>query len=194
MMIDKPTIDNEFAFNDLYNQYWPELYTYAYNIMRDKNVAEDIIQEIFIDIWLRLGKVDIQNHKAYLYKAVKFQCASKLKNRIFSELQVEKIELALTIIERSDFAQEELRHNLLERIETRASEILPDRCLHVFRLRYYENMSYLEIASKLGISVSTVENQLNKALKLLRAEELLIALAITSYQVSLCDPSVTCMM
>lgn len=177
-MAQKLPTESERIFNDVYSLYWHELYSYAYNIMRDKAVSEDIIQEIFIDFWKRMDRIEIQNYRAYLYKAVKFQCATKLKSQRFHEIQLDKIEFALTLLEENDFSSEEFRQNLLQRIESKAVEILPARCLQVFQLRYYENKSYLEIAQQMNISVSTVENQLNKALKMLRAEDLIVVLAI----------------
>lgn len=148
--------------------------------MREQDQAEDIIQEVFIDLWRRMDQLDILNHRAYLYKAVKFQCATRLKKRDFKQVHLESIESAIRTLDESNHSYEDLKSRLLQQIETKAVELLPDRCLRIFQLRYYENKSYLEIAHLLGISVRTVENQLNKALKVLRSEHKLIVMLVLS--------------
>ncbi|MBC9794712.1 RNA polymerase sigma factor [Sinomicrobium weinanense] len=154
-------------FNLIFNRYWHELYTYAMNIMRDNNAAEDIVQEIFIDLWNRYRTTSITNHKAYLYKAVKYQCAKKLRARRLDKIQLEKAGLALAYSETPE--EEKNTHRLLAQVNTVVAEKLPDRCREVFTLSYYNNMSNKEIAHQLNISVSTVENHIHKALQLLRA-------------------------
>lgn len=172
----------EKSFQKLYEEYWYKLYTFAYNILRNKENAEDIIQEVFFDFWNRFDKAEINNHRAYLYKAIKFQCAKKLQNQKFNEVQVEQIENALELIETNAISQEIFKANLIEKVENTAKDILPYKCLQIFKLRYQENLSYKEIASQLNISTSTVDNQLLKAIKLLRSssiyQEEILAVAI----------------
>lgn len=180
-------MDKEKLFNTLFEDYWSPLYTYAYNILRNKENVEDIIQEVFFDLWNRFDAIEINNHKAYLYKAIKFQCAKKLQSSQFTEVQIEKIEYALELIDSNQPAQSIIKSELIEKIDAKAKEILPNKCLQIFKLRYQENLSYKEIALKLNISTSTVDNQLLKAIKLLRASNIhyeeIIALSIfLSYQ------------
>lgn len=176
------TMRNEKAFNKLYDDYWSQLYTFAYNILRNKENVEDIIQEVFFDLWNRFDEVQINNHKAYLYKAVKFQCAKKLKTHKFSEVQIEKIEYALALFDTIPSELGNTKKELIDKVESKAKEILPEKCLQIFKLRYQDNLTYKEIASKLNISISTVDNQLFKAVRLLRSSNIyyeeIIALAI----------------
>ena len=64
---------------------------------------------------------------------------------------------------------------LLDEIEKTATAVLPDRCLLIFKMRFYEQRTYKDIAQNLGITESTVENQINKALKLLKESTSYIA-------------------
>lgn len=155
-------------FSHLYDTYWHQLYAFALNILRDKQDTEDVIQNVFVDIWNRYESVQIEHHKAYLYQAVKFQCAKKLKSARFNHIQIESIEYALEMLDQPLSEQHKSKEQLIEKIDAKAKEILPERCLQIFKLRYYDNLSYKEIAEKLNISRSTVDNQISKALRLLR--------------------------
>lgn len=151
-------------FDQIFQKHWAELYSFAYNVVRDKAVAEDIVQEVFIDFWNR--QVNVELPRAYLFQATRNQCAKALCNRRFDSIQVEKI--AALIPDLDDVQYEEVKAMLLEEIEKTATSILPDRCLLIFKMRFYEQRSYKDIAQRLGITESTVENQINKALKLLK--------------------------
>ncbi|WP_299781596.1 sigma-70 family RNA polymerase sigma factor [uncultured Formosa sp.] len=157
-------------YNHAYNEYWYELYAYANNILRSREAAEDITQEVFLDLWNRLDDLTIEHYRAYLYKAVKFQCAKRLRNTPFTEVMLDKIEATLSVDD-LDVNQhiEASKILLIEKIDVLANDVLPERCLQIFKLRFKENLSYKEIASMLDISTSTVDNQINKALKTLRA-------------------------
>lgn len=161
-------MSNDQNFNQLYNTYWHSLYAFAFNILRNKYDAEDVIQNVFVDIWNRYETIQIENHKAYLYKAVKYQCAKKLKSSQFNNIQIESIEYALQFLDNQTPDLDTSKKILIEKIDSKANDILPERCLEIFKLRYYENLSYREIADKLNISISTVDNQISKALRLLR--------------------------
>ncbi|WP_432670347.1 sigma-70 family RNA polymerase sigma factor [Flavobacterium sp. SM2513] len=156
-------------FNNAYNAYWYQLFAHAKSILESKEAAEDVTQEVFLDLWNRLDDLEIKHYRGYLFKAVKFQCSKKLRSLPFTEVQLEILEVA-SHVEEYDFThkREEENQLLLEKIDLLANEVLPEKCLQIFKLRFEENLSYKEIAAALGISISTVDNQLNKALKVIR--------------------------
>ncbi|MGG5506141.1 MULTISPECIES: sigma-70 family RNA polymerase sigma factor [unclassified Myroides] len=151
-------------FDQIFQKHWAELYSFAYNIMRDKAVAEDIVQEVFIDFWNR--KIVVELPRAYLFQAIRNQCAKALYNRRFDSVQVEK--LASILPDLDEVQYDEVKTMLLDEIEKTALAILPDRCLLIFKMRFYEQRSYKDIAQCLGITESTVENQITKALRMLK--------------------------
>ena len=156
-------------YDKAYNDNWYALYVYANNILRSREAAEDVTQEVFLDLWNRLGSLEIEHYRAYLFKAVKFQCVKKLRSTPFTEVLLEKIETILTLDDtESNLELEENKVLLVKKIDSVAHDLLPERCLEIFKLRFKENLSYKEIASILNISTSTVDNQVNKALKILR--------------------------
>ncbi|WP_405606246.1 RNA polymerase sigma factor [Polaribacter sp. Asnod1-A03] len=159
-------------YNKAYNEYWYQLFGYANNILRSSQDAEDVTQEVFLDLWNRLDDLSIKHYKAYLFKAVKFQCAKRLRSKPFTEVILEKIEAVLTadITDETEDVEEN-KALLLKKIDILADDLLPERCLRIFKLRFKESLSYKEIAAVLNISTSTVDNQISKALKILRESE-----------------------
>ena len=157
-------VSHNHDFDQIFQKHWAELYSFAYNVMRDKAVAEDIVQEVFIDFWKR--QVVVELPRAYLFQATRNQCAKALGNRRFDSVQVEK--LAALIPDLEDVQYDEVKAILLDEIEKTALAILPERCLLIFKMRFYEQRTYKDIAQCLGITESTVENQITKALRMLK--------------------------
>ncbi|MGJ8760793.1 MAG: RNA polymerase sigma factor [Polaribacter sp.] len=156
-------------YNKAYNEYWYQLFGYANNILRSSEDAEDVTQEVFLDLWNRLDNLSIEHYKAYLFKAVKFQCAKRLRNKPFTEVLLEKMEAVFNFDDTAESEKiEENKVLLIKKIDVLADDLLPERCLQIFKLRFKESLSYKEIASVLNISTSTVDNQISKALKILR--------------------------
>lgn len=164
---------DESSFEEVYNRFWEPLFVSARKVLGDEESARDIIQEVFLDLWNRREKINIHNLGGYLYQSVKYQVARKLKDRKLTDLQITVVDqLSL------DNLDTEQTVNLAQLNETlqRSLQKLPTRCKQIFELSRFENMSNKEIAEKLNISVSTVENQINKALSVLKSEELLMGL------------------
>lgn len=160
-------------YDKAYNDYWYQLYIYANNILRSPEAAEDITQEVFLDLWNRLDGITIECYRAYLFKSVKFQCIKKLRKTPFTQVHLEKVEAVLSLDDtESNLDIEENKALLIKQVDAAANNLLPERCLQIFKLRFKENLSYKEIATTLNISTSTVDNQINKALKILRESEL----------------------
>lgn len=172
------------VFDKAYSENWKALYAFAYNILRDKETAEDIIQEVFIDFWSRMDGTEINHFTAYLFQAVRNQCAKKLKKKKLSLIEIDILEQVLAEVDEQPEIEQE---KLMEEVQQKAREILPSKCHEIFSLRFYDQMSVKDIALKKNISTSTVENQINKALRLLKDQNiyylrlLVILIASTQY-------------
>ncbi len=154
------------VFELLFKEIYPDLARYAYKITRDGIAAEEIVQEIFLYLWEKRSKINIQDSiSAYLYSAVKNRCINWLRNEL-PKLQstTDVTELEIQVSESgSPFDSERVK----EIIEAAVRE-LPEKCREIFTLSRYAGLTYKEIAEELNISTKTVENQMNIAFKKLR--------------------------
>jgi RNA polymerase sigma-70 factor (family 1) len=164
--LNKGSID---AFEHIYQLYWSSLYNYAYNIIRNKVVCEEIIQETFFSLWTKREQLSITHSlQSYLYTAVKFQTL----NYIRSEKVRKNYADSFTAFGKVDYDNSNEEHTDLSDLKTRIErEVakLPEKCQQIFRLSRNEHQSVKKIADLLNISHKTVENQLTKALKHLRS-------------------------
>ena len=156
--------NNKKVFREIYNRYWAKLYLYAFNILKDKDICEDIIQQIFTDIWVRREKLTIKNLQAFLYGAVRRQIAYHLRGikiTVEHEEYFANVLLDKKIEEKLEF--DEFSNKIQELIQE-----LPEQRRKIFLMSRFENLSNQEIADKLDISLQTVKNQISTSLKYLR--------------------------
>lgn len=158
---------DEEAFEVLYNRYWEKLLTIAYHRIGSMEVAKELVQDVFTNLWRRRQQLTIQTtFGAYIFSAMKYTILDHIRAQAVKEKYIAAIKTAVQYADNStvDFiAYEELNHTLEQEIRK-----LPEKCRMVFRLSRIEHYSTKEIAEKLQISPKTVENQITKALKLLR--------------------------
>jgi len=156
---------NSAHFEQIFKDNWELMYQSAYSKIGDQSIVEDVLQEIFIDIWQRREKLEITSSiKGYLLTAVKYQVM-----KYFDELAKNRANSSHSLPE--SFYEEDVFgfEELYKEIEI-AVEMLPSRAQLVFRLSRLEGYSVDEIADKLKISPQTVHNQLTKSLKIMRGE------------------------
>jgi RNA polymerase sigma-70 factor (ECF subfamily) len=137
---------------------------YCATIIKDSDDAEDIVQQAFFSLWQKKDSISIHTSaRAYLYKTVYNASLDFLKHiRVKKKYEKDFPAPDLYPVDR-DNAEKELQ----EKIRMAISD-LPEACGRIFRMSKYDHLKYREIAGKLNISEKTVENQMSKALKLLR--------------------------
>ncbi|MFD0767275.1 RNA polymerase sigma-70 factor [Mucilaginibacter lutimaris] len=173
--------DDRKAFETLYHKYSGKAYHVAYNLFRDSDVCEDLVQELFIDLWAKRNSLRITSLEWYLKVAI--------KNRVLMYIRTQKATLDLSAIATltqkystdSKLIQNDISHLLEEGVER-----LPEKCRQIFTLSRKEYLSNKEIASRLNISTKTVENQITIALRYLRVSlndylPLVVAAILTYY-------------
>jgi RNA polymerase sigma-70 factor, ECF subfamily len=166
------TSDASRAFESLVRAHYGRLCGFACRLVGSREVAEDVVHEVLLRIWRHREQFEFRDPLAYLYRSVRNRIISdrrrqaghaKLLARAISGdtipiLNTEQIGIA------SSLENEDLR-----RAAAKAVDALPERCRLVFTMRREQGLSYAEIASILDISIKTVENQMTRAGKLLRA-------------------------
>jgi len=154
------------AFKEIFDELFPSLVRTAYRYLRTEEYSKDIAQDAFVELWKRRETLQINTGIApYLRRAVVNKCLNHLKRekRIDFNAPEDMPESAL-----STTAEDQLVAKQLEQKIQNAIDQLPTRCRTIFLLCRYEGKSHKEIATELGISTKTIENQMTKALKQLR--------------------------
>jgi RNA polymerase sigma-70 factor (ECF subfamily) len=156
---------DEKAFREIYDRYWSKLYRYAFNVLHEQEICEDILQEIFSTLWRKRRELEISNLSSYLYQAVKFQIFKHFRHSTYKQQLMDR--LALFHYESGMEEKAEYRE-LADRLEILLSQVSEKR-REIFHLSRYEQLSNKEIAEKLQISPQTVKNEISRTLKFLRS-------------------------
>lgn len=141
-----------------------------YRIVRDQATVEDLAQNVFIRFWEKRHSINITSSLgAYLNRMGINEALGYLRKN--KRYEIEELTPQTRIANDTvDSSEQTYLYNELQNQVKQAIDKLPPRCRLVFQLSRYEELTYKEIAAKLDISVKTVENQMGKALKVLRAE------------------------
>lgn len=154
--------DPDTAIEWLFREYFPYLCTTIYQFIPNGPIAEDLAQDVFFELWKRKENLTFTGSiKAYLRKAAINKALNKLRE--LKKINSSDLPAPTNITESKALEVEELSRQI-----DLAIDQLPERCRLVFLLSRYEDLTYKEIAEKLDITEKTVENQIVKALKLLR--------------------------
>ena len=169
ILLDQLRNGDKKAIEMLFKAYYQPLCGYANKIINDINIAEEIVQEIFFQLWQKHKDLpNIVSFKSYIYRSVHNACLNFIKHKKVEQKHSEHIVyIQENIVE--DFIDLAETTELQEKIRIAIDKLPPER-KKVFLMIRYEDLKYSEVAEKLGISIKTVENQMGTALKLMRQE------------------------
>lgn len=155
------------TFEALFRTYFQPLSLYAASIINSQEDGEEIVQDLFFQIWEKRQQLHITSSlKSYLYRSVRNRCLNFIKHqKVKEKYRQEAIQQFSEAINEPSSESSALKEKINAAIAT-----LPARCREVFELSRFEGLKYREIAEVLGISPKTVEVQMGKALKTLRKE------------------------
>lgn len=148
---------------DIFENNYSALCNYANTIIKDKHLAKDIVQSVFIQLWENQKIGQLKNPAPYLLKCVKYKCIDYLKQ---PSRKREILTDTLLDIRKEEF-QSLQEADILPMLHFFVDQ-LPKKMRQVFLMSRQQEMTYKEIAVELNISVKTVENQMGTALKKLR--------------------------
>lgn len=160
------TQGSEAAFDEIYSRFWKKLYNEAYKRLHNPEQSEEIVQDIFIDLWTKRTQKEIDNLAAYLITSVRYQVFmlyNKTKKLPYFEEPLDYIALSSEEADSVCFEKD-----LIAAVQTWLDQ-QPEKRREIFRLRYLEEMTTKEISEHLNISQKTVQNQLNTAQDSLRS-------------------------
>ncbi len=155
------------AFNEIYERYWIKLYKKAFDRIKSSDEAEDMIQDLFIDLWMKRETLIINiSLSAYLFTAIKYKVINYIEANIVRHSYLQSLNKAK--IDCDDATNESIVYMDMERWMNSEIQKLPPKVKRVFELSRQENLTIKEIAKKLDVSDQTVKNQIGKALKTLK--------------------------
>lgn len=154
-------------FELLFKSHYQNLCSYAYLFLKDPDISEDTVQDVFYKLWKNRDAVSIKTSvKSYLFRAVRNGCMNVIEHMKVRDGYRENIEGGY-----HGEKQETIDHAIVSELELKIRETidrLPAERKKIFMMSRYEGLKYREIADELGISVKTVENQMYQALGFLR--------------------------
>lgn len=160
---------DESAFAAIYKKYTPELFRFAARNIHSREDREEIIQDVFESLWQRRTELDhVVSLNAYLFRAVKYKMIRYFNHKTVKEKYAEHFKLFEAVYD--NLNETERESSLLNEVIERGLAKLPDRCQAAIKMRLEESLSNEDIAKRMQIKKSTVENYMVAAVNHLRTE------------------------
>jgi RNA polymerase sigma-70 factor (ECF subfamily) len=154
------------AFDAIFRSHYASLAGFAQGLLHDRSAAEDVVQEVMLELWRRRTEVAIQGSlRAYLLRATRNRALNQLRHANVQRRAEPHIKGQESV---APTGASEIVADELQTAITAAITELPPGCREVFSMSRQQGLRYSEIAATLGISVKTVESQMGKALRHLR--------------------------
>jgi len=157
------------AFDTIYRHYSKKMFHFALGLVKNEDIAKDLVQEVFLSLWEKRGQVDISlNFDNYIF-TIAYNSIRKYfrKKSVETKVMDHLLKNSPEIIESVEGS---VIYSELFELASRSIEKLPPRRKTVYQLSRQEGLSIKEIADKMSISTRTAENHLAKALKYLKEE------------------------
>lgn len=168
-LISRLQLDDQSAFRIVFDRYSSKLYGFSFRLLKDKEQCQEVVQEVFLNLWLSRAKLDNQYPLApYLYTITRRLTLNALRN--LANSQSARLILWNKTQKVSNETEEVVLLDDLQRFTEGVLARLPKQQQLVFRMSRQHDLSYDEIAEELHISRNTVKNHLVAALKTLRLQ------------------------
>ncbi len=158
---------NMLAFDEVYRKYSKRLFRFSYNLLKSKEDAENIVQDVFLNLWANRHKIEKGTSlKYYIYTIAYHASINIIRKKLKESDYLEHLMSLQEPLEEAVDLQVEFRE-LDEKLKS-IIDALPDRQKEVYILHRVERLKYSEISERLGISVNTIENHMSRALRTIR--------------------------
>ncbi|MDT3405335.1 RNA polymerase sigma factor [Mucilaginibacter terrae] len=160
--------DDERAFNNLFERYWDRLLETAFYKLQSQTEAEEVVQQIFLDIWRNRAVTQLKyTFRTYISAALRYSIYAAIAQRKKNN------QVSIDSLETDDFIDDSTRewltfNDVRDKLELLVSQ-LPEKCELVFRMSREDGKSVKDIAEELNISTKTVEAHITKALKVIKS-------------------------
>lgn len=159
---------DQMAFAQVYNQYRSKMYAYACNLCKSEEIAEEIVQEVFIRIWQKREQINVGlNFNAYVKKITLNHVLNHLKKIAREKTLQEEVFSYIEVIRNT--TEDKLLEKELLKTYDEAIALLPAQKKIIYQLSRNEEMTHEQIAEQLNISKNTVKNHMVEATKFIRS-------------------------
>lgn len=159
--------DSQTAFAELFNRYKKKLYYFALSYLNDNAEAEEVVQSVFVRLWENRSSLnETMSIKNFIYKSTINACYNFLKKKAVRSRYFENELIAFSEAENRSY--DEIFYKDLKRQIDNIISSLPPQQQQIFQLSRFEGLSHNDIAAKLNLSIRTVENQIYRALKVIK--------------------------
>ncbi|RXQ95546.1 RNA polymerase sigma-70 factor (ECF subfamily) [Ancylomarina subtilis] len=157
--------DDERAFEQIFDLFYSKMYATAFQYLKNKPLAEEVVSDVFCRIWKKRLELDqIKNFESYLFISVRNLSLNYIRNN--SRLSNESLdEQAYHISDPVALPDEVMQAHELQELLNDSIENLPKKCKAIFKMIRFDGLKYKEVASELNISVNTVDTQMRIAIK-----------------------------
>lgn len=151
-------------FEALFRENYSRLYRYALDFLGDADEADDMVQELFSDLWHKHDRYHPENDAAYLFHSLRNRCINQARHKQYTDEALRQYALDRIKFIDSDIGAHEEK---LQRIEN-AIDNLPEKTRHILEKCYMDGKKYKEVATEMNISAGMVHKHVSKALAFLR--------------------------
>lgn len=163
-------VSDEKAFQEIYKRYWKPLYFSVLKKIERTDVAEELLQNLFVSLWNNRGKVQIESLGPYLATSARYQVISYIRSvlvrRSYQQQQLEERHSEEASVSDSDHL---IRIQELKTAIQNALEKMPEKTRTIFQMSRYEQLPVKEIARQMELSEKSVEYHITQSLKILRS-------------------------
>lgn len=159
--------DDKKAFARIYEDLWSSLYSVAYNYLRERATAEEMVQEVFVNLWIKRQHLQtVDNISAFAMRALQFQIYDYFDRKAVVDRYIESKAASQKVT--PDTSHHQIEYDETLTLITQEIDNLPSLTQKIFRLSRFSQYSNEEIANHLDVSVKTVEYHITQSLKHLR--------------------------
>jgi RNA polymerase sigma-70 factor (family 1) len=179
-LLEKVGEGNRRAFDILYNRHWKTVFNAAYKRANDREIAEDIAQDVFVQLWTRSGEITIDDLPAYLSIAARNGVFKRMgKEDKYTDLSDDLHDLQNSL----ETTDSKILHKEFLIAFAELIEALPEQQRIIFKYRFNDGLSSQEIADKLQLAPKTVRNHIGRALTTLKKELVWLQLIAILYYI-----------
>ena len=157
------------SFDQLFRLYSSRLFFFAKGFLKNRQDAEEIVQDVFIKVWEHRADLDeFRSIRSFLFTIAHRAMIDGFRKKERENLLLKKVKLDQS--ELDDETQQKLQYDSIKEQVDKMVEMMPPKRKLIYKLSREEGLSHQEIADKLNISKNTIENQIAEALKFLRSK------------------------